>query len=126
MANPQRRANRTNMFNQLLSVGYDPGTAGSIANTPNWDQTNRRFQAAMANAPGRNTPAAAPTPPPAPEIPKAPVQAKATQASMGQGVRRPKKSSVKTRLSDLRIKRPQVNQALAIGAGGTGLNVGGY
>ena len=67
-----------------------------------------------------------PTPPPAPKVPLAPVQVKATQASMGQGVRRPKKSSVKTRLSDLRIKRPQVNQALAIGAGGTGLNVGGY
>ena len=67
-----------------------------------------------------------PTPPPALKVPLAPVQVKATQASMGQGVRRPKKSSVKTRLSDLRIKRPQVNQALAIGAGGTGLNVGGY
>ena len=124
MANPQRRANRNRMFDQLLSVGYDPGTAGSIANTPNWDQTNRRFQAAMANAPGK--PAPAPTPPPAPEIPKAPVQAKSTQASMGQGVRRPKKSQVKTRLSDLRIKRPKINTALAIGAGGTGLNVGGY
>ena len=81
------------------------------------------LQISTPAAPVASTP---PTPPPAPKPPLAPVLVKATQASMGQGVRRPRKSSVKTRLSDLRIKRPQVNQALAIGAGGTGLNVGGY
>ena len=54
------------MFNQLLQVGYDPGTAGSIANTANWDQANRRFSSAMSNPPARSAPAPAPAPPPAP------------------------------------------------------------
>ena len=124
MANPQRRANRGRMFDQLLSVGYDPGTAGSIANTPNWDETNRKFRAAMANPPGKPQPA--PTPPPAPKIVKPPVQRQATQSSVGQGVRQARGSKKRTRLSDLRISRPRVNTQLAIGAGGTGLNIGGY
>ena len=70
--------------------------------------------------------------PPGPEAPlpppmiKAPKQSKATQASVGQGVRRPKKANKKTRLSDLRISRPKVNTALSVGSGGTGLNIGGY
>lgn len=53
MANPQRRANRTAMFNSLLAAGYDAGFAGSIANTPNWNAANNRFRNAMANAPGK-------------------------------------------------------------------------
>ena len=124
MANARRRANRDRMFQQLLSVGYDGGTAGSIANTPNWDQTNKRFKAAMASPPGKPQPA--PTPPPAPEIIKPPVQRQATQSSVGQGVRQARGSRKRTRLSDLRISRPRVNTQLAIGAGGTGLNIGGY
>ena len=67
MANARRRQNRTNMFNQLLQAGYDAGTAGSIANTSNWDQANRRFSAAMSNPPARSTPPP-PTPPPAPRV----------------------------------------------------------
>jgi hypothetical protein len=67
-----------------------------------------------------------PTPPPAPQLIKPPVQPKSTQASVGQGVRSPRKAKKKTRLSDLRIRRPQVNTALSVGAGGTGLNIGGY
>ena len=124
MSNPQRRANRDAMYRSLIDAGYDSATAGQIANTPNWDRANARFSAAMDNAPGKPQPA--PTQPPAPKIPKPPVQAQSTQASVGQGVRRPKKSQVRTRLSDLRIQRPRINTALAIGAGGTGLNVGGY
>ena len=66
MANARRRQNRTNMFNSLLAAGYDAGTAGSIANTPNWDQANRRFSSAMANPPQKQAPPA----PPAPSAPK--------------------------------------------------------
>jgi hypothetical protein len=77
------------MFQQLLSVGYDAGTAGSIANTPNWDQTNRKFNAAMANPPGRNRPAAAPQPMAQPSTPKAPVQNQTTISQAGEGVKRP-------------------------------------
>ena len=65
-------------------------------------------------------------PDPKPEPPKPPTLAKATQASVGQGPRQAKGSKRRTRLSDLRIARPKVNTQLAIGAGGTGLNVGGY
>ena len=67
-----------------------------------------------------------PAPPAPPPMIKAPKQSKATQASVGQGVRRPKKANKKTRLSDLRISRPKVNTALSVGSGGTGLNIGGY
>ena len=56
MANPQRRANRNAMFQSLLAAGYDPGFAGSIANTPNWSAANNRFRNAMANAPGKPAP----------------------------------------------------------------------
>ena len=62
MANARRRQNRTNMFNSLLAAGYDAGTAGSIANTPNWDQANNRFSSAMSNPPQKQAPPPAPTP----------------------------------------------------------------
>ena len=67
-------------------------------------------------------------PPPAPEIIKPPKQSIATQSAAGQSVRTSQKAKKRTRLSDLRIRRPrqQVNTQLSIGAGGTGLNVGGY
>ena len=68
MANARRRQNRTNMFNSLLAAGYDAGTAGSIANTPNWDQANNRFSSAMANPPSRQAPPPPPTPTPAPRV----------------------------------------------------------
>jgi flagellar motility protein MotE (MotC chaperone) len=65
-------------------------------------------------------------PPPAPELIKPPKQSIATQAGAGQSVRTSRKSKKRTRLSDLRIRRPRINTSLSIGAGGTGLNVGGY
>jgi len=70
----------------------------------------------------------APTPPPAPALIKPPKQSIATQSAAGQSVRTSRKAKKRTRLSDLRIRRPrqQVNTQLSIGAGGTGLNVGGY
>ena len=68
MANARRRQNRTNMFNSLLAAGYDAGTAGSIANTPNWDQANNRFSAAMSNPPSRQAPPPPPAPTPAPRV----------------------------------------------------------
>ena len=68
MANARRRQNRTNMFNSLLAAGYDAGTAGSIANTPNWDQANNRFSSAMANPPRTSAPPPPPTPTPAPRV----------------------------------------------------------
>jgi len=68
MANARRRQNRTNMFNSLLAAGYDAGTAGSIANTPNWDQANNRFSSAMSNPPSRQAPPPPPTPTPAPRV----------------------------------------------------------
>ena len=68
MANARRRQNRTNMFNSLLAAGYDAGTAGSIANTANWDQANNRFSAAMANPPRNQAPPPPPTPTPAPRV----------------------------------------------------------
>ena len=129
MANARRRANRDRMFQSLLAAGYDGGTAGSIANTANWDAANRRFNAAMANPPGRNTPVAAPTPPPAPTIPKPPEQAQATIAQAGEGVRRPGAKRKKTTLASLRIRpKSQINQQVGgLGAGaGSGLNIGGY
>ena len=67
MANARRRQNRTNMFNSLLAAGYDAGTAGSIANTPNWDQANNRFSSAMSNPPSRQAPPP-PAPAPAPQV----------------------------------------------------------
>jgi len=54
------------MFNSLLAAGYDAGTAGSIANTPNWDQANNRFNAAMSNPPQKQAPPPPPTPTPSP------------------------------------------------------------
>lgn len=68
MANARRRQNRTNMFNQLLQAGYDAGTAGSIANTANWDQANNRFSAAMSNPPRNNQAPPPPAPAPAPRV----------------------------------------------------------
>ena len=68
MANARRRQNRTNMFNSLLAAGYDAGTAGSIANTPNWDQANNKFRNAMSNPPGNSAPPPPPTPAPAPRV----------------------------------------------------------
>jgi len=68
MANARRRQNRTNMFNSLLAAGYDAGTAGSIANTPNWDQANNRFSSAMSNPPGNNQAPPPPAPAPAPRV----------------------------------------------------------
>lgn len=68
MANARRRQNRTNMFNSLLAAGYDAGTAGSIANTPNWDQANSRFSSAMSNPPQRQQAAPPPPPPAAPQV----------------------------------------------------------
>ena len=67
MANARRRQNRTNMFNSRLAAGYDAGTAGSIANTPNWDQANNRFSSAMSNPPSRQAPPP-PAPAPAPQV----------------------------------------------------------
>jgi flagellar motility protein MotE (MotC chaperone) len=86
------------------------------------NQASAMFLGQPAQAP------AAPAPPPVPEIIKPPKQAIATQSAAGQGVRVSRKAKKRTRLSDLRIRRPrqQVNTQLSIGAGGTGLNVGGY
>ena len=56
------------MFNSLLAAGYDAGTAGSIANTPNWDQANNRFRSAMANPPRTSAAPPPPTPTPAPRV----------------------------------------------------------
>lgn len=126
MANARRRANRDRMFQQLLSVGYDGGTAGSIANTPNWDAANRRFNDAMRNPPGRNTPAPAPQPMAQPQTPKAPVQNQTTISQAGEGVKRPGSKRKKTTLASLRIKPRKINQQVGgLGSGGS-LNIGGY
>ena len=123
MANPQRRANRDRMFKSLLDAGYDAGTAGSIANTPNWGQANNRFNSAMANAPGRPAPAPAP-PPPMPEAPKAPEQTNTTIASIGDTVRRPQKKRKKTTLASLRIRPTTINRQIGGTGYGSGLNIG--
>lgn len=126
MANARRRANRDAMFKSLLAAGYDGGTAGSIANTSNWDQANRRFNAAMANPPGRSQPAPAPTPMAQPATPKAPVQNQTTIAQAGEGVKRPGSKRKKTTLASLRIKPRKINQQVGgLGTGGS-LNIGGY
>ena len=129
MANARRRANRDRMFQQLIAAGYDGGTAGAIANTPNWDAANRKFGDAMRNPPGNNTPPPAPAPPPMPTIPKPPEQAQSTIAQAGEGVRRPGAKRKKTTLASLRIRpKSQINQQVGgLGAGaGSGLNIGGY
>lgn len=67
-----------------------------------------------------------PKPPPA--TPKPPTQMHATQEQAGRGTRRPT-TKKKTSLASLRIRRKkptQVNSQVALGVGGTGLNVGGY
>ena len=127
MANARRRANRDRMFQQLLSAGYDGGTAGAIANTPNWDQANNKFNAAMRNPPGRNKPAAAaPQPMAQPSTPKAPVQNQTTISQAGEGVKRPGGKRKKTTLASLRIKPRKINQQVGgLGSGGS-LNIGGY
>ena len=111
MANARRRANRERMFNQLLSAGYDSGTAGSIANTPNWGNANNRFNNAMANAPGKPAPAPTPVVPQQPKPVKPPSQMNATVGSEGGGVGRAGKVQPRKKLSDLRIARrkPNVN-----------------
>lgn len=132
MANPRRRQNRNNMFTALINAGFDSGTAGSIANTPNWDQANNKFNNAMANPPGGNTPPpAAPTPPPMPKMEtyKPPQMANATAASLGKGVGKPQERKKKSILASLRIRRQRPTRvAGSLGGGfgtGTGLNVGG-
>ena len=127
MANARRRANRDRMFQSLLAAGYDGGTAGSIANTPNWDQANARFNNAMANAPGKQAaPAAAPTPPPAPAAPKPPEQSNVTISQAGESVRRPGAKRKKTTLASLRIKPTKINQQVGGLGSGSGLNIGGF
>ena len=127
MANARRRANRDRMFQSLLAAGYDGGTAGSIANTPNWDAANRKFNAAMANPPGRSQPqAAAPAPQPMPETPKAPTQNQVTISQAGKGVKRPGAKRKKTTLASLRIKPTKINQQVGGLGSGSGLNIGGY
>ena len=113
MTLPRSAFNSNREFNNYIRSLPTDGSAGDI----------NQISASYLGMPAQQQ---APTRPSAPKTLKAPVQAKATQASVGQGVRRARKSSRKTRLSDLRIKRPKINTALAIGAGGTGLNVGGY
>ena len=125
MANAQRRANREAMFNSLLAAGYDPGTAGSIANTPNWNAANNRFKAAMNNAPGKSQ-QAAPTPMAAPKPIKPPEQSNVTISQAGEGVKRPGAKRKKTTLASLRIKPRKINQQIGgLGSGGS-LNIGGY
>jgi hypothetical protein len=114
------------MFQSLLAAGYDGGTAGSIANTANWDQANKRFNAAMANPPGKSQPQAAPAPPPMPETPKAPAQNQVTISQAGQGVKRPGGKRKKTTLASLRIKPTRINQQVGGLGSGSGLNIGGY
>ena len=108
------------LFNQAVSLGHSPqpGMGGGGGAFTNY------LRSLIAQGPVNKTPA--PTPPPAPKIIKPPVQRQATQSSVGQGVRSARGSKKRTRLSDLRISRPRVNTQLAIGAGGTGLNIGGY
>ena len=66
-------------------------------------------------------------PKPQPEPPKPASQGVATQAAAGQGIGRPKKSKGRVSLADLRIRRPsKVNTQVALGAGGTGLNIGSF
>ena len=66
-----------------------------------------------------------PKPPPA--TPAAPTQTRATLASTGQSVRRPKQKRGKTSLASLRIRpKSKINQQLGGGMSGTGLNVGSF
>ena len=129
MANARRRANRNRMFDQLIASGFDPGTAGSIANTPNWDQANNRFNEAMKNPPGRNAPPPRPTPPAMPrmETYKPPQMAPATTAALGKGVAKAEGTPQAKTLQSLRIKkRKPTKVATSLGGGfgtGTGLNV---
>lgn len=116
------------MFNSLLAAGYDPGTAGSIANTPNWDAANNRFRAAMDNAPGKSAPAPQPQPQAMqqPKTPKPPEQSNVTISQAGDSVRRPGSKRKKTTLASLRIKPRKINQQIGgLGSGGS-LNIGGY
>jgi len=62
-----------------------------------------------------------------PAEPAAPTQTRATLASTGQSVRRPKKKRARTTLSSLRIRpKKEINQMFGGGMAGTGLNVGSF
>ena len=129
MANPRRRQNRNNMFTALINAGFDSGTAGAIANTPNWDQANKKYGDAMANPPGKKTPPpAAPTVPmPKMETYKPPQMSPATTAALGKGVAKAEGTPQAKTLSSLRIKKKRPTKvAGSLGgnfAPGTGLNV---
>jgi len=105
------------MFNQLLSVGYDSGTAGSIANTPNWDQTNKRFRSAMSNPPGKQS-----APPAAPKAPD-PIQPAPAPQKLGDGGNRLKiNKKSKRRRSQLSggITQQRINLNTSSFGGNTG------
>ena len=129
--NPRKRQQRTNMHAQLIGAGWDDATANRIANLPDFDKANRQFNFAMANPPAKAEPVYTPTPPKPPKPRKPPQQKLATQAAVGQGVRRAKKRRAKVSAADLRRKSaaqatPPPPSPLTIGSGGTGLNIGGY
>ena len=111
-----KRQERTNIFNQLISAGYDAGTAGSIANRPSIHDAHKGFRNAMANRPA-----------PAPPKPiKPPEQSNVTISQAGDSVRRPGSKRKKTTLASLRIKPTKINQQVGGLGSGSGLNIGGF
>ena len=111
-----KRQERHNIFQQLLNAGYDGGTAGAIANTPNIHQAHKRFHAAMRNPPGK------PTPQPQPQQAQAPKEVKPVTPPVrisqagNVGVRQNKRTKKKAgQMSIARSANVQPLQAGAVG-----------
>ena len=122
-----KRQERTNIFNQLISAGYDAGTAGSIANRPSIHDAHKGFRNAMANRPAPAPPQqSAPAAPAPPKPIKPPEQSNVTISQAGDSVRRPGSKRKKTTLASLRIKPTKINQQVGGLGSGSGLNIGGF
>ena len=125
-----KAAERAAIHAQLLDAGWDSGTAVRIANLPDIHKAHRQFRDAMSRAPGKSAPVQQVAAPKPPKPRKPPQQKLATQAAVGQGVRRPKNRRAKVSAADLRRKsaapRATTPSPLSIGSTGPALNIGGY
>ena len=111
-----KQQERHNIFQQLLNVGYDGGTAGAIANDPNIHNAHKRFRNALRNAPGKPAPQRQPQQAQAPKEVK-PVTPPVRISQAGNvGVRQNKKTKKKAgQMSIARSANVQPLQAGAVG-----------
>ena len=110
------------IYNAIISMGGSQASAANAARAKKPGRAFRRFQAAFV--PPAPAPVAAPTPPPMPQYQAPPVtrQPSSSLQQTQEGVRTPRRSRRKDRLSQFLISLSQGSQ---VGAGGGGsLNIG--